>query len=69
MMLITISIIYSKEFHMECWRSFEYCLAYDADPEIYGMGTHNLPVMSSDGKKVAYNIWMFDSRRRTMRGM
>ncbi len=51
----------SKEYHMNCWRSYEYCLAYDADPEIYGMGTHNLPVMSSDGKKVAYNLWMFDS--------
>lgn len=51
----------SKEYHMSCWRSYEYCLAYDADPEIYGMGTHNLPIMSSDGKKVAYNLWMFDS--------
>ncbi len=51
----------SKEYHMSCWRSYEYCLAYDAAPEIYGMGTHNLPIMSSDGKKVAYNLWMFDS--------
>lgn len=51
----------AKEYHMSCWRSYEYCLAYDADPAIYGMGTHNLPVMSSDGKKVAYNLWMFDS--------
>ena len=51
----------TKEYHMSCWRSYEYCLAYDADPEIYGVGSHNLPVMSSDGKKVAYNLWMFDS--------
>ena len=51
----------SKEYHMSCWRSYEYCLAYDADPEIYGMGTHNLTIKSSDGTKVAYNLWMFDS--------
>ncbi len=51
----------AKEFHMSCWRSFEYCLAYDAAPDIYGMGTHNLPIKSSDGSKVAYNLWMFDS--------
>ncbi|MBQ3603156.1 MAG: metallophosphoesterase [Clostridia bacterium] len=50
-----------KEYHMSCWRSYEYCLAYDADPAIYGMGTHNLPVYASKGNKVAYNIWMFDS--------
>ena len=51
----------SKEYHMSCWRSYEYCLAYDADPAIYGMGTHNLTIKSSDGTKVAYNLWMFDS--------
>ncbi len=51
----------SKEYHTSCWRSYEYCLAYDADPEIYGMGTHNLTIKSSDGTKVAYNLWMFDS--------
>lgn len=38
-----------------------YCLAYDASPELFGVGTHNLPVMSSDGKKVAYNLYMMDS--------
>lgn len=51
----------SKEYHMSCWRSYEYCLAYDADPAIYGMGTHNLPIFSSKSSNIAYNIWMFDS--------
>ena len=39
----------------------EYCLAYDAVPELFGVGTHNLPVLSSDGTKIAFNVWMFDS--------
>lgn len=51
----------SKEYHMSCWQSYEYCLAYDAAPDIYGMGTHNLPIYASNSDKVAYNIWMFDS--------
>ena len=51
----------SKETHYAAYRDFDNCLAYDADPEIYGMGTHNLTIKSSDGTKVAYNLWMFDS--------
>lgn len=39
----------------------EYCLAYDQIPELSGVGTHNLPILSSDGTKVAYNLYMFDS--------
>ena len=36
------------------------CLAYDAVPELHGCATHNLPVLSSDGSKAAFNLWMFD---------
>ncbi len=43
----------------------EYCLAYDADPSITGVGTHNLTVKSSDGTKIAYNLYMFDSNSYT----
>ena len=39
----------------------KYCLAYDADPALTGVGTHNLTVKSSDEKKIAYNLYMFDS--------
>lgn len=39
-----------------------YCLAYDAVPELHGVGTHNLPVYASDGSdKVKFNVWLFDS--------
>ena len=39
----------------------EYCLAYDAEPALFGVGTHNLTVKSSDGSKDAFNLYMFDS--------
>lgn len=39
----------------------EYCLAYDAVPELFGVGTHNLTVKSSDGTKDAFNLYMMDS--------
>lgn len=39
----------------------KYCLAYDADPSLTGVGTHNLTVKSSDGSRIAYNLYMFDS--------
>ena len=40
----------------------KYCLAYDAVPSLTGVGTHNLPIMSSENPlKVAYNLYMFDS--------
>lgn len=43
----------------------EYCLAYDADPSLTGVGTHNLTVKSFDGSKIAYNLYMFDSNSYT----
>ena len=37
------------------------CLTYDADPELYGCGNSNLTILSSDGEKVAFNLWFIDS--------
>lgn len=39
----------------------KYCLAYDADPSLHGTATHNLPILSSDGKEIKFNLWMFDT--------
>lgn len=39
----------------------KYCLAYDADPDLSGSGNHYLPVYSSDGKSVKFNVWMLDT--------
>ncbi|MBP9989012.1 MAG: metallophosphoesterase, partial [Ruminococcus sp.] len=39
----------------------KYFLGYDADPELYGCGTHDLQILSSNSDKVAYNLFMIDS--------
>lgn len=53
----------TREEQMEQYKRVggDLCLACDAVPELSGCGTHNLPVLSSDGKRVAFNLWMFDS--------
>lgn len=39
----------------------KYCLAYEAEPSLHGAAIHNLPVLSSDGSKIKFNLWMFDT--------
>ncbi len=53
----------SREELFEMYKLYggKYCLAYDVVPELSGVGTHNLTVKSSDGTKIAYNLYMFDS--------
>lgn len=57
----------SREELLEMYKRFggEYCLAYDADPGLTGVATHNLTVKSSDGTRIAYNLYMFDSNSYT----
>ena len=52
-----------KEALLEMYQRYggEYCLAYDAVPELTGTATHNLPVYSSDGNEIKFNVWLFDS--------
>lgn len=50
-----------KQFALYQLYGGEYCLAYDADKALTGVGTHNLTVLSSDRTRIAYNIYMFDS--------
>lgn len=51
----------SNEELLKIYQQLGGCLTYDAAPEIYGCGNCNLPIMSSDGKKVAFNLWLMDS--------
>lgn len=39
----------------------EYCIAYDAVPELHGTATHNLPIYASKSDDIKFNLWMFDS--------
>ncbi|MBQ8210620.1 MAG: metallophosphoesterase [Clostridia bacterium] len=36
------------------------CLTYDT-PDLYGCGNSFLPIVSSDGTGIAFNLWFFDS--------
>lgn len=52
-----------KEDLLAMYREFG-CLTYDADPDLYGCGTCNLPIFASSGLKIAFNLWLTDSGSR-----
>jgi len=51
----------SKEEQMAIYQEYDCCIAIDEGESLYGCGTYNLPVYSSDRERVVYNLWMFDS--------
>ena len=51
----------TKEEQMAMYQTYGCCVGSDEGDSLYGCGTYNLPILSSDGKKVVYNLWMFDS--------
>ncbi len=52
---------FSKESMLAYYQSFPGCLSYDADPALTGVGNCNIPVYSSDGSEIVYNLWAIDS--------
>lgn len=53
----------SKEKQAEIWRGYESFVGLDDSDDSGDVATFNLPVMSSDGKKTAFNLWFIDSAR------
>lgn len=51
----------SKEYMHSVYTSLGTCLTYDADPSLNGLGNCNLPIYSSTGNDIAFNLWMIDS--------
>lgn len=52
----------TKEEQMAIYQKYDNCIAIDEGDAIYGCGTYNVPIYSSnDASKIAYNLWMFDS--------
>ncbi len=51
----------NKEEMLAKYQTYDGCLAYDADPALHGTATHNLEILSSDGAKTAYALWLMDS--------
>ncbi len=51
----------SKEELLKIYQSLGTCLTYDAVPELTGCGNCNIPILSSDGESIAFNLWLIDS--------
>ena len=51
----------SEDEMLAFYQSFPGCLTYDADPEIFGTANCNVPVYSSDGSEIVYNLWFLDA--------
>ena len=51
----------TKEEMTAIYESIGDCRTFDAAPEISGVGNCTIPVMSSDGSRAAFILWMVDS--------
>ena len=52
----------SKEDQMSIYNQYECSISYDDGDALWGCGTYNVPVYSSeDASKVVFNCWLFDS--------
>lgn len=51
----------SREELMVYYNTFLCSVSVDDGEALSGCGTYNIPVMSSDGEKVKFNLWVFDS--------
>lgn len=50
-----------RENHINLYAEYENFRGCYNEEEVYGCGNYSLPVMSSDGEKIAWNIWCIDS--------
>ena len=51
----------TREELMAYYNTFSCSVSFDDGEALSGCGTYNIPVLSSDGKKVKFNLWVFDS--------
>lgn len=58
----------SKEAQMAMYASYPNCVSRDEGDLLEGCGTNRLPVMSSDGKKTAFNLFVIDSLEHAREG-
>lgn len=60
---------YSREEQQKVYESYRFCLSRSGPEDIFGCGNYVLPIYSSDGKKIAFNVWGLDSNDnlRTLR--
>ena len=58
----------SKEDQMAMYTSYANCYAVDEGSSLSGVGTYNLPILSSDGTKSVFNIYMMDTHNKDVNG-
>lgn len=51
----------TREELMAYYNTFSCSVSVDDGEALTGCGTYNIPVLSSDGEKVKFNLWVFDS--------
>ena len=51
----------TREDLMAYYNTFSCSVSVDDGEALSGCGTYNIPVLSSDGKNVKFNLWVFDS--------
>ena len=51
----------SRREQFEIFNKYSVCISEAGDEKLDGCCNFNIPVMASDGKRVAYNLWCFDS--------
>ncbi len=52
---------FTKEEESALYEKYEGCISPYAEGSGVNCGTYNIPIYSSDGEKIAYNLWMIDS--------
>lgn len=51
----------TKEHQAEIWKSYDFFTGLADSDESGDIATFNLPILSSDGSKTAFNLWLMDS--------
>ena len=51
----------SREELMAFYNTFSVSRSVDDGEALSGCGTYNLPILTSDGERVGFNVWVFDS--------
>lgn len=54
----------AKEFILSCFQNYPTCLGV-AGEEMTGLCNYNVPILGTDGQKIAYNLWFMDSNPYT----
>ncbi len=51
----------TKALQMAIYQSYDCFIGVTGPDHVTGVGNYNLPILSSDGAKTAFNLWFFDS--------